>query len=130
MTYEEFQKQYELESENSYADLSKLDEDELLNIISGKKSCSFNFWEGQDNYQLWRALQAKGTTKSIEPLFQIISNLKNEYLIRYHACEALFKIAGLDDNELKGKVQYGLDANRAAVDQHAAIHELKEILKL
>ncbi len=128
MTYEEFQEQYELESDRAYSDLNKLDEDDLLNIISGKNNCRFNIWKGQDNYQIWRVLQTKGTAKSIEPLFNIVSNLNNEYLIRYHACEALFKMTGLDDNELKGKVQYGLDANRKAVDQQAAIKELHKIL--
>ncbi len=130
MNHEEFQKQYELESDKAYSELNELDEDELLNIISGRRDSRFNLWEGDDNYQVWRVLQTKGTSKSVQPLFQIVSNLGNEYLIRYHACEALFKIAGLDDTELKGKVQYGLDASRKAVDQQAAILELKEILRL
>lgn len=128
MTYEEFQKQYELESEKVYAELSKLNEDDLLKIIADKDDSKFSIWTGKDNYQIWRVLQTKGTSSSILPLFSIVSNLSNEYLIRYHACEALFNIAGLNDSELKGKVQYGLDANREAIDQQDAIRQLKELL--
>lgn len=128
MTYEEFQKQYELESEKAYNNLNKLNEEELLKIITDKDDSKFSIWTGKDNYQIWKVLQTKGTSRSIQPLFSIVSNLSNEYLIRYHACEALFKLAGLSDNELKGKVQYGLDVNRKAVDQQAAISELKERL--
>lgn len=129
MTYGEFQKQYELESEKVYAELSKLNEDDLLKIIADKDDSKFSIWTGKDNYQIWRVLQTKGTSSSILPLFSIVSNLSNEYLIRYHACEALFKIAGLNDSELKGKVQYGLDANRKAIDQLSAIEELREIIR-
>jgi len=130
MNQVEFHKYYEDESERVFTELNKLNEDELLGIISGKSEDRFNFRKGNDNYQIWRVFQAKGTDKSIKPLFGIVSNMKNEYLIRYHACNALFKIANLNDNDFKGQVQFGLNANREKIDQQQAIDKLRTILKL
>jgi len=130
MNQEEFHKYYEEESERIFSELKKLGEDELLNIISGKSEDKFNFRKGNDNYQIWRAFQIKGTEKSVLPLFEIVSNLKNEYLIRYHACSALFKIADLNDDDFKGQVQFGLNADREIIDQQEAIEKLRTKLKL
>lgn len=66
----------------------------------------------------------------MKPLFEIVSDLKNEYLIRYHACDALFKIVNLNDENFKGEVQFGLNAKREVVDQQNAIDRLREILKI
>ncbi len=88
MTYEEFQKQYEVESDKVFAELSSLSEDALLKIIGDKSEERFKIWKGQDNYQIWRAIGENGTVKSIKPLFEIVSDLGNEYLVRYHACTA------------------------------------------
>ena len=130
MNQEEFHKYYEEESERIFSELKKLGEDELLNIISGKSEDKFNFRKGNDNYQIWRAFQIKGTEKSVLPLFEIVSNLKIEYLIRYHACNALFKIADLNDDDFKGQVQFGLNADREIIDQQEAIEKLRTKLKL
>lgn len=129
MTYEEFQKQYEVESDKVFAELSSLSEDALLKIIGDKSEGRYKIWKGQDNYQIWRAIGENGTEKSVNALFEIVSDLGNEYLVRYHACTALFKIAKLGDEDFKGQVQYGLDKNRQAVDQRQAILKLQEILK-
>lgn len=130
MNQEEFHKYYEEESDRIFSELKKLGEDELLNIISGKSEDKFKFRKGNDNYQIWRVFQIKGTEKSVLPLFEIVSNLKNEYLIRYHACNALFKIADLNDDDFKGQVQFGLNAKREIIDQHKAIEKLRTKLKL
>ena len=129
MNQQEFHQRYEEESEQIYNTLIKLDEDELLDIISDPTGSKYKVWVGSDNYQIWQVFQAKGTYKSIKPLFHIVSNLQKPYLVRYHACAALFKIAGIDDEEFKGRVQYGRDGNREQVDQQAAIHRLKEMLE-
>ena len=128
MTYEEFQKQYEVESDKVFGELSSLSEDALLKIIGDKSEERFKIWKGQDNYQIWRAIGENGTVKSIKPLFEIVSDLGNEYLVRYHACTALFKIAKLEDEDFKRQVQYGLDKNRQPVDQQQAFLKLQEIL--
>ena len=130
MNQPEFHKYYEEESERIFTELNKLNEDVLLEIIAGKKKDRYNFRKGNDNYQIWRVFQTKGTEKSIKPLFEIVSNLKNEYLIRYHACNALFKIADLNDDEFKGQVQFGLNAEREKIDQQQAIEKLRTILKI
>ncbi|HNA00098.1 MAG TPA: hypothetical protein PLN49_04510, partial [Ferruginibacter sp.] len=93
-----------------------------------KKENKYGIWKGSDNYQVWRVLQEKGTVKSINPLFEIVRNLQNEYLVRYHACNALFAVAKINDDNLKGEVQYGLNKDRQAVDQQKAIAELERIL--
>ncbi len=129
MNQQEFHQRYEEESEQIYNTLIKLDEDELLDIISDPGGSKYKIWVGSDNYQIWQVFQAKGTAKSIKSLFDIVSNLQNPYLIRYHACAALFKIAGIDDEEFKGRVQFGRDGNRERVDQQAAIHRLKTMLE-
>lgn len=130
MDQSEFQKNYEDESERIFSEYKNLSEDDLLSIISGKKEDRYNFFKGSDNYQIWRAFQEKGTEKSLKPLFEIVSNLKNEYLIRYHACSALFKISGIKDEDLKGQVQFGLNAGRKRIDQHQAIEKLRIMLNL
>lgn len=130
MNQEEFQKFYEDESDRIFTELNKLTEDDLLNIISDKKGGKFKIWSGRDNYSIWRVFQIKGTEKSIKPLFEIVSNLKYDYLIRYHACNALFKIANLTDENFKGEVQYGRNAERKTVDQQEAINKLGAILNL
>ncbi len=129
MNQQEFHQRYEEESEQIYNTLIKLDEDELLDIISDPGGSKYKIWVGSDNYQIWQVFQAKGTAKSIKSLFDIVSKLQNPYLIRYHACAALFKIAGIDDEEFKGRVQFGRDGNRERVDQQAAIHRLKTMLE-
>lgn len=101
---------------------------ELLKIAADKNETKFKVWEGKDNYQIWRVLSMKASQKSIQPLFQIIANLKNEYLIRYHACSALFKIAGINNAEFLGEVQYGQNSEREKIDQEKAINELRLLL--
>lgn len=129
MTYEEFQKYYEDDSDKAYSELGKLTETELLQLISNKSQDKYQIWKGGDNYQVWRALQLKGTDKSIKPLFKIVTDLNNNYLVRYHACAALFIIARINDDSLKGEVQYGLDTNRQPVNRQQAIDKLESILK-
>ena len=129
MNQQEFHQLYEEESERIYNTLMQLDEDELLNIIHDPTGSKYKIWAGNDNYQIWRVFQAKGTANSIKPIFHIVSNLENPYLVRYHACAALFVIAGIHDEEFKGRVQYGRDGNRERVDQQAAIHRLKAMLE-
>jgi hypothetical protein len=130
MTQEEFHKFYEDESERVFNELNELTEDDLLEIIVDRNENKFKIWSGNDNYQIWRVFQIKGTVKSIKPLFEIVSNLKNEYLIRYHACEALFKITNLTDGNFKGEVQYGRNSTRKTVNQKNAIKKLGKILNL
>ena len=125
----EFHQLYEEESERIYNTLIKLDEDELLKIIEDPLATDYKKWVGNDNYQLWQVFKATGTNTSIKPIFEIASSLTNKYLIRYHACSALFVIVHIKDDELKGEVQYGLNANKERVDQKAAIDRLKEMLK-
>ncbi|HUM45480.1 MAG TPA: hypothetical protein PLD84_01040 [Chitinophagales bacterium] len=127
MTYEEFQKYYEEDGDKTFAELSKLSESELLKLIANKNESRYQIWQGKDNYQVWTALQSKGTSKSIKPLFNIVSDMKNDYLIRYHACNALFAIAGIKDEDFKGEVQYGLDKNRQPVNRQNAIDKLENI---
>ncbi|MEP7376957.1 MAG: hypothetical protein ABI675_26395 [Chitinophagaceae bacterium] len=128
MTQEEFQKYYEENSDKMYSELSKLNETELLQLISNKTQDKYEIWKGQDNYQIWKALQIKGTDKSIKPLFKILSNPENDYLVRYHACTALFIIAKINDDNFKGEVQYGLDKNRQPIDQQKAFDKLENML--
>ncbi len=130
MTQQEFHKLYEDESERVFNELNKLTEDDLLKIIADKNENEFKIWKGNDNYQIWSVLKIKGTEKSIKPLFEIVSNLKNEYLIRYHACDALFKLANLTDENFKGEVQYRRNSKRKIVDQQNAIDKLGGILNL
>lgn len=120
MSYEEFQRMYEIESEKLYDRYARLREDELLDLVERQK------WD--DQYQIWRAIADKCSEKAIGPLFEVVKDLNIEYLVRYHACTALFKLAGLHDEEFKGKVQYGLDKNRERVDQHEAIAQLGKML--
>ena len=129
MNQQEFHKLYEEESERIFNDLMELDEEALLDIIRDPGGGRFRIWVGSDNYQIWQVIGQKGTAKSIVPLFRIVSNLEIEYLPRYHACEALFKLAGIEDEIFMGKVQYGRDENREAVDQPAAIKKLAEMLE-
>lgn len=129
MNQQEFHQRYEEESEQIYNTLIQLDEDQLLDIISDPEGSSYKIWVGNDNYQIWQVFIAKGTTKSIQPLYDIVSTLSKPYLIRYHACTALFAIAGIQDDEFKGMVQYGRNAERELIDQQAAIQRLEVILK-
>lgn len=130
MTQEEFHEFYEDKSERVFTELNKLREDDLLKIIADKDEKKFKIWDGRDNYQIWRALQIKGTEKSIKPLFEIVSDLKNEYLIRYHACNSLFEIANLTDDSFRGEVQYGRNSKRKKVNQQNSIKKLGAILNL
>ena len=116
--------------EKIFAALSALPEESLLKFIQDKRDTPYNFWKGEDQYQIWRVFKQSGTEKSIKPLYEIVSNMENEYLVRYHACDALFAIAGIADNEFKGEVQFGLNSNREPVDQQKAIHKLEALLKL
>ena len=130
MNQEEFHKRYEEEAELIFTSLSALTEDSLLKIIQDKREVPYNIWKGQDQYQIWRVFKQTGTEKSIKPLYDVVSNMENEYLVRYHACDALFSIAGIDDDNFKGEVQFGLNSNRERVDQKKAIHKLGVLLKL
>jgi hypothetical protein len=125
MNYSEFQKRYEEESDKIYALMVVLSEDELLHIISDPSGGHYKIWEGGDQYQIWDAFEVRGTVKSIKPLFDIVSNLSKEYLVRYHACEALFTIAHIHDDDFMGQVQYGLNSKREKVDQQEAIRQLQ-----
>jgi len=129
MNQQEFHKRYEEEAEHSYNALMELDEDALLDIIHDPDGGKYKIWKGNDNYQIWQVFGKKGTSKSIKPLFHIVSNLKTEYLVRYHACAALFKIAGINDEIFMGKVQFGRDENRQLIDQKEAIAKLAEIIE-
>ena len=130
MTQEEFHKHYEDESARAFNELNQLTEVELLTIIADKNEKKYGIWKGRDNYQIWYALQTKGTEKSIKPLFEIVANLKNEYLVRYHAGNALFKIANILDDNFKGEVQYGINSKRKKINQQKAVNKLGEILNL
>ncbi len=120
MSYEEFQRMYEIESEKLYEYFVRFSEDEILDLIAQKK------WDAQ--YQIWRAISDKGSDKSIRPLFEVVSDLKIEYLVRYHACTALFQLANISDDEFKGMVQFGLDKNGERVNQEQAIEQLRKML--
>jgi hypothetical protein len=122
MDYAEFQKKYEQDAEKRYSEYIAMSEDGLLRIIQNGHN--------DDSYQIWRALQSKGTRKSIPVLYEIVSNFNSEYLIRYHACEALFKIAGINNPELKGMVQYGRDKNGRLINQGQAVMQLKRLIML
>ncbi|MFT3912160.1 MAG: hypothetical protein QM737_22225 [Ferruginibacter sp.] len=128
MKYEEFQKSFEDESDKIFKQLSKLDEADLLQLIAEKDEGKYRVWAGKDNYQVWHVLKTKGTQKSIKPLFEIVRDLKNDYLIRYHACDALFGIAEINDNNFKGQIQFGLDENRQVIDREKAFNKLETIL--
>ena len=73
-------------------------------------------------------MEKKGTSRSVQPLLGIVTDIKNEYLIRYHACTALFSIAKIKDDDFNGQVQYGLDKNRQPGDQQKAFEKLRSIL--
>ncbi|KAF5082467.1 hypothetical protein DSECCO2_98210 [anaerobic digester metagenome] len=121
MSYEKYQKSFEESAEKAYNEYLNCSETELIEIISRKH------WDS--TYQIWNALKVVGSEKSIKILYEIVSNLKNDYLIRYHACETLFHIADIKDEEFKGVIQYGLDRKRKEVNQTHAIEKLKEMLK-
>ncbi|MDX2282641.1 MAG: hypothetical protein NW241_00705 [Bacteroidia bacterium] len=129
MSYEAFQQQYEAESGDAFAELRRLDETALLALIAARRWGRYDLWKGEDHYQIWRALETKGTSASIWPLFAIVSDLQHAYLVRYHACEALFGIAGIRDGDLKGRVQYGLDLNRQPADRQEALAKLEALLR-
>ncbi|HEX5112806.1 MAG TPA: hypothetical protein VFV79_08160 [Saprospiraceae bacterium] len=128
MNYSEFQQRYEEEADNLFSKLSAMSEDELLNILADPSGSKYNIWKGGDQYQIWNAFEKNGSSKSIRPLFDIVSNLEIEYLVRYHACEALFHIAHIEDADLMGQVQYGLNSKREKVDQQAAIKRCAALL--
>ncbi len=128
MTQQEFHQQYEIESEKIFRALNKLSEDELLLIISRKGKDAYHLNEGKDNYQIWQVIKKKNNPVFVMPLFDIVKNLNNEYLVRYHASDALFGIAGINDEDFKGQVQYGLNKDRQPVDQQKAIDKLESIL--
>lgn len=129
MTYGEFQQQYEMEGEKLFNKLNQLDEDALLRLIENGHHSPYQVMKGNDQFQLWAVLQNKGTQKSIWPLFKVVKELNNEYLVRYHACNALFCIARLNDEAFKGEVQYGLNKDRQPIDQVNAIGKLESILR-
>lgn len=128
MTQEEFHRYYEDESDSVFSKFSKMTEGELLEIIADKNKGRFNIWKGGDNYQIWRALQIKGTQWSLRALFEVVRDLKHDYLIRYHACEALFKIANLEDEAFKREVQLGFDSENKPVDREANFRKLEAML--
>lgn len=129
-TYEEFQSRYEQEGDKLYRQFNQLTEDQLLDLIRSYPDNAYGLWKGGDQYQCWRALGEKGTRSSIQPLYAVVSNLAIDYLVRFHACETLFHIAEINDDNLKGIVQYGLDQNRQPVDQQMAIQKLGRLLGL
>jgi hypothetical protein len=128
MTQEAFHQYYEAESDQVFEVLSRLTEDECLRIITDVAERRFKIWEGGENYQIWRVLKEKGTRKSIWPLFEIVRNLENSYLVRYHACEALFCIAGLKDENFKKEVQLGFNAENIRVDRADVMKKLEGLL--
>lgn len=129
-SYAEFQARYEEEGDKLFHQFNKLTEDELLRIIRAYPDNAYGIWKGADQYQCWRALGGKGSRASIQPLYSVVKNLQIDYLVRYHACDALFAIAGISDENLKGIVLYGLDQQRQPADQSAAITELGKRLEL
>lgn len=128
MTQQEFHERYEIESEKAFKRLSKLSESELLQIISKKGKNAYHLGEGKDNFQIWQVIKQKGSGIFVMPIFDIVRDLNIEYLVRYHACDALFAIAGIEDEDFKGQVQYGLNKDRQPVDQQKAIDKLESIL--
>ncbi|PKB16700.1 hypothetical protein [Flavobacterium sp. 5] len=130
MNQSEFHEAFETHSRNAFEELILCSEEELWQIILIKNNKRYDVWKGSENYQIWRVINVKGTAKSIKPLFDIVSNLKNEYLVRYHACDALFKLAGINDAEFKGKIQYGLNSNRKKVNQITEIEKLRNVLQI
>lgn len=120
MDYAEFQEKFEEEADKTYQVYSRLSEDELLKIIEAGQYDEY--------YQIWQVLGMKGTRKSMWLLFNIVSNLNNPYLIRYHACDALFRIARINNDEFKGLVQYGRDRNGRAINQSQAILQLRKLI--
>ncbi len=123
-SYADFQARYEEEGDKLFRQFSQLSEEELLAIIRAYPDNAYRIWTGGDQYQCWRALAAKGTSSSIQPLYAVVSNLAIEYLVRFHACETLFQIAEINDDNLMGIVQYGLDQDRQPADQQMALKEL------
>lgn len=121
MDYQEFQERYEEDAGNAFRYYTKLAEDKLLEIIANG--------DIDKTYQIWRALKVIGTERSLNILYKIVTNLNVDYLTRYHACDALFHLAGINDNEFKGMVQYGRDKNRQKVNQKFAIEKLRNVLK-
>lgn len=128
MTYQQFQQQYEAEADKEYEALNRFSESELLTLIADKNENKYKIWQG-DSFGIWHVLGDKGTNKSIPVLFEIVTNLQINYLVRYHACNALFNIAKIVLEGLKGEVQYGLDINREPVDQQKAFKRLEDLLK-
>jgi len=126
--YGKFQARYEEEGDKLFRQFNQLSEEQLLEIIRRYPDNAYGLWKGRDQYQCWRALGSKGTTASIQPLYTVVCNLDIDYLVRYHACDALFHIADLQDDNLKGIVQYGLDKDRQPADQQAAFRELAQRL--
>ena len=127
-TYAEFQSRYEQEGDKLYREFNQLTEDQLIDLIRSYPDNAYGLWKGGDQYQCWRALGEKGTRSSIQPLYAVVSNLAIEYLVRFHACDTLFRIAEINDDNLKGIVQYGLDQNRQPADQQMAIQKLGRLL--
>lgn len=120
MSYEEFQQAFEAESDRLFQHYARLSEDELLDLIEHKK------WD--TNYQIWQAIATNGSKKACQPLYDVVKDMNNDYLHRYHACNALFALAGIADEEFKGIVQYGLNKNRERADQREAIEQLGKII--
>jgi hypothetical protein len=129
-SYAEFQARYEEEGDKLFRQFNQLTEEELLRIIRAYPDNAYRIWTGGNQYQIWQVLAEKGTRSAIQPLYDVVSNLAIEYLVRYHACETLFRIAAINDDNLMGVVQYGLDQDRQPADQTAAIQELGKRLGL
>ena len=123
-SYADFQARYEDEGDKLFQQFSRLSEEQLLAIIRAYPDNAYGIWTGGDQYQCWQALAAKGTSSSLQPLYAVVSNLAIEYLVRFHACETLFQIAEINDENLMGIVQYGLDQDRQPADQQMALKEL------
>lgn len=120
MDQSEYQRKYEEDASNIHSQYSAMNEDYLLSLVQSGRI--------DDTFQIWNVLGEKGTRKSLPILYNIVSNLNNPYLTRYHACEALFRIARINNAELKGMVQYGRDRNGKLVNQGQAIIQLGRFL--
>lgn len=120
MDQAEFQRRYEEDAANMHAQYSAMSEDYLLSLVQSGKI--------DDTYQIWRMLSEKGSRKSLPILYNTMINLNIPYLTKYHACDALFRGAKINNPELQGMVQYGKDKNGRQVNQEQAILQLRKLL--
>jgi hypothetical protein len=84
--YEEFQNQYENESDREFESLSKLPVHALLDRVRASQ------FGGQ--HQIWRAIRDKASLEESAGTLLAVLESNAEYLSRYHCADALLKIAG------------------------------------